>query len=114
MEPTDRRPFEPPPGQARSDRAEALGFLAKLLVGPPVFIGSSVLVLWGALAISFQRPGVKLLGLAAILAGIFLASFGWWFILGRPRQWFAPGFNDPANAPPHRRSTVRDWLRRRN
>lgn len=111
MEP-ERRPFDKPAGKARSDRAEALGFASKLVVGPAAFMGSATLVLWGAVTISFEPPLMKLVGFAALVVGIFLASFGWWFILGRPRTWFAPGENDPATGPPHMRSRLRNWIRR--
>jgi len=107
------RPFDKPAGKARSDRAEALGFASKLIVGPIAFAGSATAVLWGAVTISFESPLIKLVGLAALVFGIFLAGFGWWFILGRPRSWFAPGENDPATGPPHQKSTMRDWVRRR-
>lgn len=96
-------PFDEPPGRARTNRSEALGFAFKLLVVPPLFLVSAAAVLYGAFLIAFQPPLGKLLGLAMLVAGLFASSIGWWIALGRPRQWFPPGVNTRETMPPHHR-----------
>lgn len=96
-------PFDEPPGRARTNRSEALGFAVKLIVVPPLFMASAGAVLYGAFLIAFEQPAGKLLGLALVLAGLLLSAIGWWVALGRPRQWFPPGVNTRETMPPHHR-----------
>jgi hypothetical protein len=94
-------PFDEPPGRARTNRSEALGFAVKLIAVPPLFVVAAGAVLYGAFLIAFEQPMGKLLGLALVLAGLFVSVIGWWVALGRPRQWFPPGVNARETMPPH-------------
>jgi len=96
-------PFDEPPGRARTNRSEALGFAFKLIVVPPLFMASAGAVLYGAFLIAFEQPMGKLLGLALVAAGLLVSTIGWWVALGRPRQWFPPGVNTRETMPPHHR-----------
>lgn len=96
-------PFDEPPGRARTNRSEALGFAVKLIFVPPLFMVAAGAALYGAFLIAFEQPVGKLLGLALVLAGLFFSVIAWWVALGRPRQWFPPGVNTRETMPPYHR-----------
>lgn len=96
-------PFDEPPGRARTNRSEALGFAVKLIFVPPLFMVAAGAALYGAFLIAFEQPVGKLLGLALVLAGLFFSVIAWWVALGRPRQWFPPGVNTLETMPPYHR-----------
>ena len=69
-------------------------FAAKLIFLPPLFLGASAAVVYGAIWVSFSPPRQKLVGVALLVGAFFVMVFAMWIALDRPRQWFAPGVNN--------------------
>ncbi len=69
-------------------------FVAKLLLLPPLFLGSAAAVVYGAIWISFSPPRQKLIGLGLLVAAVAVMTLSMWIALDRPKQWFAPGVNE--------------------
>lgn len=69
-------------------------FTLKVILLPPMFLGSAAAIVYGAVWLSFSPPSQKVIGLFLIAVGFAVMVLAMWIALDRPKQWFAPGVNN--------------------